>query len=134
MWTMILFVIPAAVALYGIPVAAKAFALFYAVPIYIFAFFDALFTTREANEGRDCPSNGNPRIAATLNLLTNGLGYFYLGERTLGLVVFLGAQLVRPLLSSYLAVPSQVGLAVHVYKKCRKMYPPDPPHINIAAA
>jgi hypothetical protein len=74
-WTMFLFLAPAAVALYGIPDAVKAFALIYAVPIYIFAFLDAGLPAREANERRDCPSNGNPRIAATLNLLTSGFRF-----------------------------------------------------------
>ncbi|HEX4309864.1 MAG TPA: hypothetical protein VHZ25_07535 [Acidobacteriaceae bacterium] len=37
---------------------------------------------------------GNPRIAAILNFLTNGIGYFYLGERGKGLAMFLGLGVV----------------------------------------
>jgi TM2 domain-containing membrane protein YozV len=129
-WTMVLFFITAAVAFFGVPDLAKAVGFLYTVSIYIFAFLDAGFTACEANEGRDCPPNGNPRIAATLNLLTSGFGYFYLGERTLGLVVFVGAQVVRPLLTSYLAIPLQISLAGHAYIICRKMYPPEPPRIT----
>ena len=52
-----------------------------------------------------------------------------MGERTLGLVVFLGGRFVGNMMSVYLAIPLQIGLAVHAYVKCRKMYPPEPPRI-----
>jgi TM2 domain-containing membrane protein YozV len=58
--------------------------------LYAFAFLDAFYTAREINAGMAQYMVGNnPRIAAMLNLLTNGFGYFYLGERKKGIVVFL---------------------------------------------
>jgi hypothetical protein len=36
----------------------------------------------------------NPRVAAILNLLTRGFGYWYLGERTKGLAVFVGLAVI----------------------------------------
>jgi hypothetical protein len=132
-WTMVFFVIAVAVAVFGQPNVVKALGLIYAIPIYIFAGLDARFTAREANEGRDYLPNGNPRIAATLNLLTSGLGYFYLGERTLGLVVFVGGRFVGRLIPAYVAILLQIGLSVHAYVKCRQMYPPEPPSVSAAA-
>ena len=37
----------------------------------------------------------NPRVAVTLNLLTAGFGYFYLGERSKGIVLFVVMQVAR---------------------------------------
>ena len=62
------------VALWGASLRAGIF-------LYIFAFLDAFFTAREINAGRDKQIEKNPRIAAILNLLTRGFGYFYLGEK-----------------------------------------------------
>lgn len=60
-----------------------------AIVLYGFAFLDAFYAAREINAGVDQYMIGNnPRIAAMLNLLTAGFGYFYLGERTKGLVWF----------------------------------------------
>ena len=48
-----------------------------------FAFLDAYFTALEINSGAgELIDAVNPRVAVVLNLLTAGLGYFYLGERT----------------------------------------------------
>jgi hypothetical protein len=58
--------------------------------LYVFAFLDAFFTAREMTAGTDAFIAESPRVAAILNLLTRGFGYFYLGQRTLGLVVFFG--------------------------------------------
>lgn len=56
---------------------------------YIFGFLDAFFSAKEWNAGvTPLMIGANPRTAAFLNLLTNGLGYFYLGERTKGLITF----------------------------------------------
>jgi hypothetical protein len=61
-----------------------------AVVLYMFAFCDAFYVAREINNGLDPYMIGNnPRIAAMLNLLTNGFGYFYVGERKKGIIVFL---------------------------------------------
>lgn len=94
-----------------------------AFPIYVFAFLDAYWTTREANAGQDHLPNGNPRIAAMLNLMAAGLGYFYLGERKLGLVFFLLGRFI-PAVALILV---QIGIAVDAYNKCKRMYPPKHP-------
>lgn len=60
-----------------------------ALVLYMFGFLDAYYTAREINAGISQYIVGNnPRIAAMLNLLTNGFGYFYLGERKKGLICF----------------------------------------------
>jgi TM2 domain-containing membrane protein YozV len=57
--------------------------------LYIFSFLDAYFVAREINAGTDAVvDSNNPRVATTLNLLTNGFGYWYLGERTKGWTAF----------------------------------------------
>jgi hypothetical protein len=53
--------------------------------LYVFSFLDAYYVAREINAGMDSlVDSNNPRVATTLNLLTNGFGYWYLGERTKG--------------------------------------------------
>lgn len=57
--------------------------------LWVFAFLDAYFTALEINSGADAQVDVvNPRVAVVLNLLTAGLGYFYLGERAKGMVLF----------------------------------------------
>jgi hypothetical protein len=64
--------------------------------LWIFSFLDAYFTAGEINAGEDAQVDvQNPRVAVTLNLLTAGFGYFYLGERTKGLAIFVGMQVAR---------------------------------------
>jgi hypothetical protein len=67
--------------------------------LYVFAFLDAFFTAREMTAGTDAFIAENPRVAAILNLLTRGFGYFYLGERKLGLTVFFALMFVQALLA-----------------------------------
>ena len=62
--------------------------------LYASSFLDAYYTAREVNAGRDPGPYQNPRVAAVLNLLTNGFGYFYLGQRAKGLIVFLAMRLL----------------------------------------
>jgi hypothetical protein len=65
------------------------------IVLYGFAFLDAFYAAREINTGIDQYMIGNnPRIAAMLNLLTAGFGYFYLGERTKGLVWFFASRIL----------------------------------------
>lgn len=76
------------------------------VVLWIFAFLDSYFTAIEINFGDDAQVDvTNPRVAVVLNLLTAGLGYFYLGERTKGLAIFVGTQIVR------LGIPHLTGYA-----------------------
>ncbi len=62
--------------------------------LYVFAFLDAYFTSREMTAGTDSHVPENPRVAAILNLLTRGFGYWYLGERKKGLAVFVALGIV----------------------------------------
>lgn len=59
------------------------------VLLYGFAFLDAFFTAREINDGIDEEVVENPRVAAILNLVTNGFGYVYLGEKRKGILLFI---------------------------------------------
>jgi TM2 domain-containing membrane protein YozV len=64
--------------------------------LWIFSFLDAYFTAIEINKGQDEQVDvQNPRVAAALNLLTAGFGYFYLGERAKGVTLFVVMQLLR---------------------------------------
>src|SRR5580765_3014 len=66
------------------------------VCLWIFAFLDAYFTAQEINQGiSDQVDASNPRVAVVLNLLTAGLGYFYLGERTKGIVLFIFLNILK---------------------------------------
>jgi len=62
--------------------------------LYIFGFLDAYYSTREINAGTDPPPYANPRVAAVLNLLTRGFGYWYLGERKKGWIFFIALGLL----------------------------------------
>jgi TM2 domain-containing membrane protein YozV len=66
-----------------------------AIVLYGFAFLDAFYSAREINAGIDNYIIGtNPRVAAMLNLLTAGFGYFYVGERGKGIAWFLVSRVV----------------------------------------
>jgi len=86
--------------------------------LWIFSFLDAYFTAIEINRGQDAQVDvQNPRVAVTLNLLTAGFGYFYLGERAKGTVIFVATQVVRftvPRLTGY--VGGVVSLALIVFQ------------------
>src|SRR5215469_1651865 len=99
--------------------------------LYVFAFLDAFFTAREMTAGTDAFIAESPRIAAILNLLTRGFGYFYLGHRAAGFAVFigLGIFLQSILNSASKGDPGVVGLfmeavsaglAIHAYGIARK--------------
>lgn len=65
------------------------------VVLYIFSFMDAYYVAREINAGTDALVDANnPRVATTLNFLTNGFGYWYLGERNKGWIAFIALGLV----------------------------------------
>jgi len=103
--------------------------------LYVFGFLDAYFTAREINRGIDPTLVDNPRVASVLNLMTKGLGYFYLGERVKGLVVFfvLGfAQVVLPVMLgggpiltnmvSLVAILLSVAMAIDAYRIGRRSF------------
>ncbi|HEY6375916.1 MAG TPA: hypothetical protein VIX90_10385 [Edaphobacter sp.] len=95
--------------------------------LYCFAAADAYFGAREWNAGATSRMTGNnPRIAAVLNFLTKGWGYFYLGERTKGIVCFLIVSVVQALLSAsanmmltVIGLTLQIAIAVDVYRAAR---------------
>lgn len=98
-----------------------------AIALYAFSFLDAYFTAREVNRGIDIQIDGaNPRVAAILNLLTKGFGYFYLGQRKLGITVFIllsvltrGAQRAPEQVSATLGVILEVVLAILAFHAWR---------------
>jgi hypothetical protein len=59
-----------------------------ALVLYVFSFLDAYFTARDINLGLDAVQPYNPRVAAVLNLVTRGFGYWYVDEKTKGVVLF----------------------------------------------
>jgi hypothetical protein len=105
LWTLAIFLPALALTFYltlqlGSPEAAESIffwgiLLRITVFLYGFAFLDAFFTAREMTAGTDAFISESPRIAAILNLLTRGFGYFYLGQRKLGFVVFFGLMFVQ---------------------------------------
>ena len=97
--------------------------------LYIFSFLDAYFVAREINTGTDAMVDANnPRVATTLNLLTNGFGYWYLGKRNKGWIAFIVLGLVMRGLSQaignspwsilLLLIPCAMGL--DAYRIARK--------------
>lgn len=96
--------------------------------IYCFAVIDAYFGAREWNAGATSLLEGtNPRIVAVLNLLTKGFGYFYLGDRTKGLLCFFIIAIVQGLLQSrpniwtmILGISLQVAIAIDGYRVARQ--------------
>lgn len=92
------------------------------IALYIFSFLDAYYTAREVNAGKDPPPYQNPRVAAVLNLLTNGFGYFYLGERAKGLIVFMVMRLLGFALASveWLWELMLLGVTIDAYRIGRR--------------
>jgi TM2 domain-containing membrane protein YozV len=98
--------------------------------LWIFSFLDAYFTAIEINQGQDSLIDGqNPRVAVALNLLTAGFGYFYLGERTKGLALFVVIQASRFVFPGtvfwrvgigLLVAVIQVGMAADAYRIARR--------------
>ncbi len=102
-----------------------------AVFLYVFAFLDAYFTAREMSAGTDPFIAESPRVAAILNLLTRGFGYFYLGKRAAGFAVFLGLGVFQqiivknasegnPAAGGFFMEAVLAGFAIHAYTIARK--------------
>jgi TM2 domain-containing membrane protein YozV len=93
--------------------------------LYVFAFLDAFFTAREMTAGTDAFIAESPRVAAILNLLTRGFGYFYLGQRKLGLTVFFGlmffqAPLAKTAVGALILEFISAAMGVHAYSIARR--------------
>ncbi len=112
-------------------------ALFSAPVLYCFAMADAYFAAREQNAGVDGLLIGtNPRVTAVLNLLTKGFGYFYLGDRTKGIVCFIVCSVVQGVLllrtnvwTSIFAISLQAAIAVDGYRIARQRLLADHPEL-----
>ncbi len=78
--------------------------------LYMFGFLDAYFSAAEVNAGIDEQIDvQNPRVAVALNFVTAGLGYFYLGERTKGLVLFVTFRVLGGVIQAALAKVPVLG-------------------------
>jgi len=96
-----------------------------AIVLYGFGFFDAFYSAREINSGiSDFLIGTNPRVAAMLNLLTSGFGYFYLGERKKGLIWFFASRVFLSAAgSNAIAVVAELAamiVAVDAFRIARK--------------
>ena len=81
---------------FGQSMQARGVGIVIALVLWIFSFLDAYFTAVEINLGQDEQVDvQNPRVAVVLNLLTSGWGYFYLGERSKGIALFMIMLVVR---------------------------------------
>jgi len=140
-WTVIFFLLSLGVTIWLTPMlvgeAGAGIALIWgvllriAVFLYGFAFLDAYFTAREMTAGTDPFIAESPRIAAILNLLTRGFGYFYLGQRALGFAVFIGLGIFQQVIVHSLSAGNEAAgplllelilgaLGVHAYEIARK--------------
>jgi chromate transport protein ChrA len=109
--------------------------------LYAFGFVDAYYAAIEHNAGVTSYLIGrNPRVAALLNYAFRGFGYFYLGERTKGIVVFVGVGLLGAALSvahfplvTLLLFLLQFVLAADAYRIAAKGLAADFPELAEAA-
>jgi len=91
-----------------------------ALVLYGFSFLDAYFTAQEMSSGIHGVLHYNPRVAAVLNLLTRGFGYWYVDERKKGLALFFlvgiaeraAMTMHQGALANALAIFAEVALAV----------------------
>lgn len=98
--TLLVFLLSLLVAVTSFGHTAGGYGLYFAVSLYVYGFLDAYFGVLEHNAGiAGAVSGSNPRTAATLNFMTNGFGYFYLGERMKGVLMFVGMGLARNLVN-----------------------------------
>lgn len=98
-----------------------------ALVLYAFSFLDAYYTAREMTAGTYERQEYNPRVAAVLNLLTRGFGYWYLDEKGKGVAIFFlvgiadraAMQMKNDALGNLLALFVEVALAamaVHAFR------------------
>jgi TM2 domain-containing membrane protein YozV len=90
----------------------------FAVMLYAFAPFDAYETARDHNAGIEADASDNPRVAALLNLTTNGFGYVYLGNQ-LGFGVFILMYTFGRAVAGKLPLVAEVFvalLAIHAWR------------------
>jgi hypothetical protein len=99
--------------------------------LYAFAGLDAYLTACEHNRGEEADAADNPRVAAVLNLTTNGFGYVYVGQK-LGFVVVILMITVGRMVSATVPLLGEaivLAMAVHAWTIARRRrgesYPPN---------
>ena len=104
------------------------------IVLYGFGFLDAFYTARDFNAGiSDYIIGNNPRIAAMLNLLTSGFGYFYLGEPKKGLIWFIGSRIFLGATGeNHLAIIAEIAAVIVAFdayrigrRQLRESFPAD---------
>jgi len=88
------------------------------IVFYVLAPVDAYFTACEHNAGIDAEAPNNPRVAALLNMTTNGFGYRYVGHRTAFGLVFVSSIVLRAIYATQplLVELFMTSIAVHAWK------------------
>jgi hypothetical protein len=88
-----------------------------ALSLYAFAGLDAYATVAEHNIGIDADAPDNPRVAAILNLMTNGFGYVYLGWKVGFYTFILFSMFWRSVVPMLPALRAGIAfaLAAHAY-------------------
>jgi TM2 domain-containing membrane protein YozV len=103
-----------------------------AIFLYAFAGLDAFFTAREIVTGADARLQHNPRVAAILNFLTCGFGYFYYGDKKKGVIALVVIGGLNKVLQRMGDATSTLGLeivlelllaatAVDGFRACRRL-------------
>jgi len=105
-----------------VPGNARWLALRVMVFFYAFAGLDAYLTACEYNRGEEPDAADNPRVAALLNLTTNGFGYVYAGQRLGFAAVILMATIGRLIFSKVplLGEALVLAMAVHAWTIARQ--------------
>jgi hypothetical protein len=115
-----------------VPPEARWIVLQMAFALYAFAGVDAYATALEMHRGIDPEAPENPRVAAILNLTTNGYGYVYIGWKV-GFATFLLMAGFWDSVGRFLPLLGQLvayGLAAHAYiggRDARRDVYPEPP-------
>jgi hypothetical protein len=110
--------------------------------LYLFAIIDSYFGAREWNAGiTGWIIGANPRVTAILNLLTKGFGYFYLGDRTKGIICFFAMMATQSVLllhtnlwTQVLAISLQAAIALDGYRVARERLFEAHPELRSSAA
>ena len=90
--------------------------------LYAFAPYDAYETARERNAGIEADASDNPRVAALLNITTNGFGYVYLGNK-LGFGVSILMVTVGRVVAAKMPLLAEIFvacLAIHAWRMAQR--------------
>lgn len=108
---------------------ARYVALSVLVIFYALGSLDAYLTACDYNVGVDVEAPNNPRVAALLNMTTNGFGYFYAGVKGGILLVILGGVVMRAVAKTQplLLELFRAAIAIHAWKIAAKQREEDYP-------